>query len=130
MPPIGPVAIADSDTFFRDCPIAAQVFTHRAKIMRVKDGDSCVAWIDDGDGVMVAIPIRYEHVNCPELSQAGGAAARDFNNALVTGKWAVVKTRKRRDQYGRMLADVFTWDAGTLIDVTKGIVAAGHGVMR
>lgn len=131
-----PLGVADSDTFFADCPIPARVFEFRGWVHRVKDGDTCVLWADEGDGHMAVYPVRYEHVNCPEDSAAkrepGGPEATEFNRSLVSEKWVTFVTRKRRDQNGRFLGTVYLYQGAHvgLVDVTKTIIDAGHGVRR
>lgn len=122
-------AIADTDTFFAACPIPARLFEHRGKVTRIKDGDTCVAVLDEGDGVARSVPIRYASVKCPEMSAVGGAAARDFNAQMAAGQWITFHTRRRRDQYGRMLGDVYVYrGVGTVpLDLTKAIIDGGFG---
>lgn len=124
--------IADDDTYFADCPIPARIFEYRGKAVRVLDGDTCVVWLDEGDGRLLATKLRYEHVNAPELSAVGGPESRDFNRQLVVGKWVVVRTRSRREQNGRLIGDLFVWLGKNVapLDVGKAIIEAGHGVRR
>jgi endonuclease YncB( thermonuclease family) len=127
-----PLGIADADTFFRDCPIEARVFEFRGKCVRVLDGDTVVAWLDLGDGHLLATKVRFEHVNCPELSADGGPEAAFFTRTLMLDKWITVHTRSRREENGRLLASPYVWMGKNVppLDVTLELVKAGHGTKR
>lgn len=122
-------AISDADTAFAACPISARIFEHRGKVTRIKDGDTCVALLDEGDGVGRAVPIRYEKVKCPEMSKPGGEAARDFNAQMAAGQWITFQTRRRRDQWGRMLGDVYVYRGAHTppLDLSQAIIDGGFG---
>lgn len=125
-------AVADADTFFAACPIPPRIFEFRAWVHRVYDGDTSVVWVEEGDGKLVAIRLRYEHVNCPEMSAVGGPEAADYNRALCDGKWIIIRTRWRRDQNGRLLGDPFLWVGKNVppLDITASLIEAGHGTKR
>jgi len=97
--------------------------------MRVKDGDTALCWLDEGDGHMLTTAVRYKGVDCPELSQPGGEAAAAFNRDLVDLMWVTCETRKERDPHNRLLGNLFVWRGTKLepVDVTHEIIAAGHG---
>lgn len=131
-----PLGISDSDTYWAHSPIPARIFELRGEVQRVKDGDTCIAWFDDGDGRTLEVAVRYEHVNCPECShlkqEPGGLEATQFNRSIVDRKPILFRTRKRRDENGRMLGDVFVWQGKNVppLDVTLEIIKAGHGTKR
>lgn len=127
-----PVGIADTDTFFRDCPIPARLFEFRAKVIRVLDGDTCVVWVDMGDGYLLSTKLRFEKVNCPELTAEGGQSAAYFTRSLINDKWITIHTRMRREENGRVVGSPYLWLGKNVapLDVTLEIIKAGHGTER
>ena len=68
-----------------------------ARVSRVIDGDTFEI---PGD------TIRLENVNCPEMGQSGGSAARQKLESLIGGK-TVSYEGQARDTYGRLVAQVW-----------------------
>jgi micrococcal nuclease len=82
----------------------------RAKVVRVVDGDTIVASVDGEDEY-----VRYIGVDTPETVkpdtpvQCFGPNASDENHRLVEGRTVrLVFDREARDDYGRLLAYVYT----------------------
>ena len=86
----------------------------------------CVA-IGDGDTISVlksgaAVKIRVEGIDCPELGQAFGTAARKFTASMVFGK--IVQVREVTiDQYGRPVARVVVDGADLSLELVKAGLA-------
>lgn len=86
------------------------------RVVGVRDGDSMVV-LRGGIGVEV----RLEGIDCPELAQKFGRAAKRFTADLVFGK-QVRLVGKGRDRYDRELAEVFLADGRSL---NRALVEAG-----
>src|SRR3954468_3996648 len=81
-----------------------------ARVVRVVDGDTIVASVDGHDEY-----VRYIGVDTPETVkpdtpvQCFGPRASDENHRLVEGRTVrLVFDREQRDDYGRLLAYVYT----------------------
>jgi micrococcal nuclease len=86
----------------------------------------CVA-IGDGDTISVmkdgrAVKIRIEGIDCPELGQDFGMAARRFTSTLVFGKVVSVK-EYTRDQYERIVARVYIDGQDLSLEIIKAGLA-------
>ena len=72
--------------------------------------------VTDGDTIRVLLqgqeyPVRYIGMDTPEMGHADGAAARDKNAALVSGKTVrLEKDVSETDRYGRLLRYVWVGD--------------------
>lgn len=75
--------------------------TFSGKCVGISDGDT-IAVMKDGR----AVKIRIEGIDCPELGQDFGTAAKRFTSTLVFGKVVSVK-EYARDQYERIVASVY-----------------------
>ncbi len=105
---------------------ARHVFTIPAVVDRVIDGDSLIVHLHVLPGKeWHGEHVRVEGINAPELSQEGGAAARDFARQLLPALSPVTLVTSRPEKYGRLLASVRLTD-GT--DFSTLMLAAGHAV--
>jgi micrococcal nuclease len=82
----------------------------QAKVVRVVDGDTILASVEGEDQY-----VRYIGIDTPETVKPGtpvqcfGPQASEENHRLVEGRTVrLVFDRERRDDYGRLLAYVFT----------------------
>jgi endonuclease YncB( thermonuclease family) len=74
-------------------------YVHKATLVSVHDGDTFRLRINLGTyvGVLIdpAVDIRLQGIDCWELGQPGGTAARDFTqSALTSGKAITIQTVK------------------------------------
>ncbi len=86
----------------------------------------CVA-IGDGDTISVmkdgrAVKIRIEGIDCPELGQDFGAAAKRFTSSRVFGKVVDVK-EYTRDQYERIVGRVYIDGQDLSLEIIKAGLA-------
>ncbi len=98
-------------------PAADFLYTYRAVVRRVIDGDTIVADIDLGLHVWVhGEHLRLARINAPEIKGAErprGLAARDWLRRRIEGRTVLIRTLPRRDgtdrkgKYGRYLVEVF-----------------------
>lgn len=84
-----------------------ELYTYKALVERVVDGDTIWLTIDLGFSCWTRQKIRMRGIDCPELSTKKGLEAKAFVEAkLKEVEFVVVKTYKD-DKYGRYLTDVF-----------------------
>lgn len=113
-------------------------YTYKATVDRVVDGDTILALIEVGFGIIVRDRLRLRGVDTPELSTPEGKAAKRFlEKILPSGAVVVIKSRKcRTDIYGRFVADVFfregVTDAARIIAggvyLNQHLIDSGHAV--
>lgn len=84
------------------------LFSYRATLLRVVDGDTLELECDLGFRTFVRQVFRLVGVNCPEMNTAEGKAARQYTEAwFASDKQCVIQTvRDKREKYGRYLARV------------------------
>jgi len=91
-----------------------------------------VRWVDDGDTIVLTDGrrIRYIGINAPEVeskyskAEPFGEEARDLNRSIVYLKKVRLEfDNEKYDQYGRLLAYVFSED-GTFVN--NAMIAAGY----
>ena len=92
-----------------------QLYTYKAEVTGVYDGDSVTIDIDLGLGTWRrGEKLRLYGVDTPEVrgeSREAGLIARDFLRALVLGKPVIIRTHKDQEgKYGRLLAEIFLAD--------------------
>jgi endonuclease YncB( thermonuclease family) len=105
----------------------------RAKMIRVKDGDTAVLQFDTGFNQSITLPIRLVGYNAPELrgpDPAAGAAARASLAALLADATLYVETIKDSRSFERYLACVFVERGGVLTDVAESMKALGYDVTQ
>jgi micrococcal nuclease len=115
------------------------LYTYRARVLRVVDGDTIEVDIDLGYGVLLGKRLlRLSGIDCPEIKTQAGLLAKE-----ATVKWMVENTTTKKlltntssyvtfqslsdkpDKYGRILAKVIGKDGETLNDY---LVKVGHAV--
>lgn len=86
-----------------------ELFTYKAAVERVIDGDTLLVSFDFGLPVSVSWKLRLRGIDCPELETEEGKKARRFVEVrLKACVWITVKTYKdRADKFDRYVADVF-----------------------
>lgn len=95
------------------------LYTYRARVTAVYDGDTLTADIDLGFSVVLrGQSIRLARINAPEVrgsSADKGVISRDALRARVLGKDVVLRTfRDAREKYGRWLGEI--WIDGACIN--------------
>ncbi len=85
---------------------------YAAQVMRVIDGDTFLAFIDCGFGMIVRQRLRLRRVDAPELHERGGKEARAFVEARLRPRQVVVLRTFRTDKYDRYVCDVWYGKAG------------------
>ncbi len=95
------------------------LFTYRAVVERVIDGDTLFAEIDLGFETFTRQYLRLRAVNAPEMD-AGGAKAKEFVASLLKNVPFIFLTSTHSDKYDRYLADIFIPGKTFLADWQKG----------
>ena len=90
------------------------MYTYRAKIIGVYDGDTVTALVDLGFGITNKIKVRLKGINTPELrgvERAQGIISRDFLREKILNKDIVIETFKdRKGKYGRYIGTLWVND--------------------
>ena len=81
---------------------------YQAKVTRVKDGDTLVADVSLGFGiVLTGQPVRLSNANAPESGTEAGVISRGWLATRIDGATVTLVTGKtERDSFGRILARV------------------------
>ena len=108
------------------------MYTYRAKIISVYDGDTVTAIVDLGFGISAKIKVRLKGIDTPELrgsaeEKARGIAAREFLRNQVLNKDIVIQTFKdKKGKYGRYIGTLWANE----INVNNLLVEQGHAEVR
>ena len=89
------------------------LFTYRAGVEKVVDGDTLRVEIDLGFGISLREYLRLRGIDAPEIGTPEGRKAKAFVERALEKSRAVVLTSTRDDKYGRYLADVFYDERGS-----------------
>ncbi len=119
-----------SDGRFTPAPAAtaADLFTYRATVRRVVDGDTLI--------VSVALPhymmdekLRLRGLDCPELDTPEGKAAKRYVDTLLLDAAEVSVTTSKVDKYDRYLADVHvTTRTGESLFLNNELLRSSHAI--
>jgi endonuclease YncB( thermonuclease family) len=125
------------------------LFTYRAWVYRVLDGDTVEAVVDLGFGFATTQTLRLRGIDAPEILTADGREAKKFLESVIanpagakqsegkeiaasqkallamTAKYPVLIKTVKSDKYDRYLADVFVGD----LYVNQALVENGHAVI-
>ena len=87
--------------------VVDELYTFKAKVLRVIDGDTVLTAIDQGFGIWTEQRLRLKGIDAPELDTLAGKKAKKWvENELSGLSFIIVKTHKS-DKYDRYLVDVF-----------------------
>lgn len=99
------------------------MFTYKAKVMRVIDGDTLEVALDLGFNISFTEKLRLFNINAPELKTEEGVKARDFLLYLLgDGNITVNTIKDRKGKYGRYLAILFKDN----VNINLEMVNEGH----
>ena len=109
------------------------MYTYKASVIRIVDGDTVIVDIDLGFGVWLRDQsVRLAKINAPEIrgsAREAGLVSKDFLSKLILNKRVEVKIEKCNDKYGRWLATVLIEEDGNLIDINHKMVVEGHATI-
>lgn len=100
-----------------------------ATVTRIIDGDTFVADVAFSSDVLnasgaVRRRVRVIGINAPELHKPGGLEAKGALEALLSAGGIEVQVVKACDDFGRLLASVYSGDT----DVGAAMIDGGHAV--
>lgn len=106
------------------------MYTYKATIIDVYDGDTATAIVDLGMRVSTTVKLRFNGIDAPELKgdeKSAGLASRDRVRDLILNKEVIIKTYKdKQEKYGRWLADIYlpdkAWSINQLL-LEEGLAA-------
>ncbi len=84
----------------------ADRYLYRAQISRIVDGDTFVAFIDLGFGILTRQRLRLRCVDAPELGQDRGRAVMQFVEKRLAKCPLVLLKTHATDKYDRYLSDI------------------------
>jgi micrococcal nuclease len=106
------------------------MYTYKAAVTRIVDGDTVIVDIDLGFGVWLKEQsLRLAKINAPEIkgsSRESGIAAKDFLSKLILNKWVQIRTEKGQEKYGRWLATILIEEDKNLIDINHKMITEGY----
>ncbi len=101
------IEYTDSSSYKLLEPDKSLLYTFKAKISEVVDGDTVKALLDIGFGITVLRTLRPRSINAKDLQTEQGRRAKEFIELKVLDLPFVVIKTYSRDIYLRYLADVF-----------------------
>ncbi len=108
----------------------ADLFTYRAEVLKVVDGDTLWVRIYLRPDQWVKEKLRLRDLDCPEIATAEGKAAQRFTAALVARATAVTVCTTKPDKYDRYLADVFIAHPGGETYLNNALLSNGHATVK
>ena len=111
------------------------MYTYKAKLVRVIDGDTIDAEIDLGFNVLIRQRIRLYGINTPECrttdleEKEKGLAAKERLVELLPKEFIVETVLNKRGKFGRILGILHSEsEDGTRVNINETLVNEGHAV--
>ncbi len=102
------------------------LYTYKARIIDVYDGDSVTAVLDLGLHIKVEVKLRLYGIDTPELrgeEREKGLAARDFLRYLILDRDVIIHTIKdKTGKFGRLLAKIYIDE----VNINKLLIEKGY----
>jgi len=132
-PPFGGGGSAPSDLIKLSKRTSADLYTYRAYVVRVLDGDTLEVVVDLGFGVRSVQTLRLRGIDAPELITRDGVEAKEFVQSslakLIRERQPLLIKTVKSDKYDRYLADIFYTDkAGKSQYLNNRLLEEGHAV--
>ena len=112
-----------------------KMYTYKAKLVRVIDGDTIDAEIDLGFNVLIRQRIRLYGIDTPEArtrdlaEKEKGLAAKQRLTEILPKEFVVETVLNKRGKYGRILGILHVEDTdGNKTNVNDQLVNEGHAV--
>lgn len=101
------------------------MFTYKAKLVRIIDGDTVELEVDLGFKVWVKDSFRLAHINAPEKKEGQPYIdARSHLAILIAPDADLTVKTQRQEKYGRWLAEIIT--GSDTVTVNQKMLDAGH----
>jgi len=108
----------------------AALFTYRAWVQRVLDGDTIEAVVDLGFGITTTQTLRLRGIDAPEIVTRNGMKAKKFVEKRLANSPRVLIKTSQSDKYDRYLVDVFYIDkAGQQQYLNNRLLEQGYAVI-
>lgn len=104
---VGSVPKEDAYRLMKTGRAAKDLFTYRAYVEKVVDGDTLKVRLDLGFDSWCRQVLRLRGLDCPEIDTKEGAAAKAFVQSYLKEASVIIARSSRSDKYDRYLADVF-----------------------
>ena len=110
------------------------MYTYKAKLIRIVDGDTIDAEIDLGFDTIVRKRIRLYGINTPETKtkdiaeKEKGLAAKQRLTELLNSDFIVETILNKRGKYGRVLGVVYVIKHDTKMNINETLVSEGHAI--
>lgn len=103
------------------------MYSYRATLIRVVDGDTVYLDIDLGFGVWRRNQsYRLARIDAPEMGTEAGTLAKAMLDTILTGAASLMVTTSKADKYGRWLVELYA-DGACVNDL---LVSGGYAVYR
>jgi micrococcal nuclease len=106
----------------------SNLYTYRAHIIKVYDGDTVTALVDLGFHIQIEMNLRLYGIDTPEVrgeDRPQGLIARDYLANLILHHDVVIRTIKdKQEKYGRYLAVIYLDE----LDVNQAMIDNGYAV--
>lgn len=109
-----------------------QLYTYKAQVTSVYDGDTCTVDIDLGLRTWIrAEKIRLLRINAPEMrgeERVKGILSRDYLISLIQDREIILQTyQDKKGKYGRYLGEIWVKDEnGEYFNVNDRMVSEGY----
>lgn len=120
--------LKDLQLFFKEVTL---VYTYKANLIRVIDGDTIDAEIDLGFGVFIRQRVRLYGINTPESrtkdleEKERGLAAKQRLTELLKKQFIIETILNKRGKFGRILGTIYVEDADSTININQQLVEEG-----
>jgi len=110
------------------------MYTYKARLIRVIDGDTVDAEIDLGFGVFMKQRIRLYGINTPDSrtkdldERERGLASKARLAELLPREFIVETILNKRGKFGRILGVLYVQDEDTRTNINETLVKEGHAV--
>ena len=107
------------------------MYTYKANLIRVIDGDTIDAEIDLGFGVFIRQRVRLYGINTPESrtkdleEKERGLAAKQRLTELLKKQFIIETILNKRGKFGRILGTIYVEDADSTININQQLVEEG-----
>jgi len=113
------------------------MYTYRAEILSVYDGDTLTANLDLGMNIFTKVKVRLEGINTPEIrtrdinEKIKGYEARDYLRIMLDLNIGNILIRTvKKGKYGRWIGKIIIESEDGDIDVNKMLVEEGFAVYK
>jgi micrococcal nuclease len=110
------------------------MYTYKAEVIRVIDGDTVVLNIDLGFKIHHITPCRLAGINAPEMNakdekvRAAAVQSKEYLEGLLPEEMEVTIISKKLDKYGRPVV-YFLAESNKYASVNELMIKSGHATI-